>query len=342
MRLRTAIAATLVAGGVAAGGAHAAPPTTEPSVLSETLQTLRDARQAGGPGKDGIPSIDEPEFVSADEAEDMLEDHDRVIGVYRNGEARAYPQRILVWHEIVNDTFGGERIAVTYCPLTGTALGFDRGDTELGVSGKLVNSNLVMYDRATDTEYPQILGAGIAGPLAGEGLREIRIFWTEWARWRERHPATKVLSTETGFFRNYRVDPYGRYADDSLRGYYAEDSRPIFPVLHRDARYPNKREILGFRDRELAVAVDRDHLREARVIRHETPGASYLVIHDPVLDTGWVYRGDSLPEPDPDAITFAADGPRFDGRDAVEAINAFEAMWFAWHAFYPDTEVLDR
>lgn len=342
MSLRCAVLAGVAAGVLAATGSATAapgPPTTAPALLPDPLETYRGARQAGGPGKDGIPSIDEPSFESADAASDYLDDGDIVIGVHRDGEARAYPQRILVWHEIVNDTVGGDDLAVTYCPLTGTALGFERGDTELGVSGKLVNSNLVMYDRATDTEYPQVLAAGIAGPLAGEGLREVRVVWTEWADWRERHPDTRVLTTDTGYMRDYRRDPYGRY--NPVGGYYTEGSPTMFPLLHEDDRYPAKRVVLGFRDDEQAVAVDKDTLREAGVLHHAGPGGDYLVVHDPGLDTGWVFRGADGVEIDPDEVEFTAEGPRFDGRDALTAVNAFEAMWFAWAAFYPGTAVIE-
>lgn len=217
--------------------AVAAPPTTEPMLLAETPATYRRARLDGGPGKDGIPSIDRPRFGSAAAAERFLKDEDRVIGLYRHGQARAYPQQILVWHEIVNDSIGDDQISVTYCPLTGTALGFNRGATEFGVSGKLVNSNLIMYDRATDTEYPQILAAGIDGALTGKGLEEVRLVWTTWGRWKARHPNTKVLTRQTGSIRNYHRDPYGSYREPS--GYYVSGSRTIFPVLNEDQRFPS-------------------------------------------------------------------------------------------------------
>lgn len=338
MSTRTVAALAVIATGSLAP-AHASPPSLTPNVMAEDLATYRQARQSGGPGKDGIPSIDDPQFQSAAEADDYLDSGDRIIGIVRNGEARAYPQRILVWHEIVNDTVGGDSLAITYCPLTGTALGFHRDDAELGVSGKLVNSNLVMYDRATDTEYPQMLGTGIAGPLAGEGLEEVRVIWTEWGKWRERHPDTEVLTTDTGYMRNYDSDPYGAYNPAS--GYYAEDSSPIFPVMHRDGRYPAKYEIFGFRDADGAVAVDPKHLAAAGVIHHDTGESEFLIIHDPELETGWVYTGDNMETPDVDAITFNDDGPDFDGRADLTEVNAYEAMWFAWYAFYPDTELLD-
>lgn len=320
--------------------AQGAPPTTEPLLLPDTLAEYREARMRGGPVKDGIPSIDEPQFQPAGDADGSLDDEDLVIGVYIDGEARAYPQHILVWHEIVNDRVGDEAIAVTYCPLTGTALGFHRDGTELGVSGKLVNSNLVMYDRATDTEYPQILAAGIDGPLAGSGLRELRVLWTDWGSWHRRHPDTKVLTTRTGYMRNYQRDPYGGYNPRS--GYYAERSGRMFPVLHEDDRYPAKRVVLGFRDRKEAVAVDKRRLREAGVLHHAGPDGHYVIIHDPVLGTGWVYRSPGKIEIDTAEVEFTADGPRFPGRGALTEINAFEAMWFAWVAFYPDTTVIDR
>lgn len=341
MRTQFVFLAGALAGVLAAtpAAAEAKPPTSEPGVLTDSMETYRDARQSGGPGKDGIPSIDEPSFQSAEAAAQTLDDGDIVIGVYRNGEARAYPQKILVWHEIVNDEIGGDSLAVTYCPLTGTALGFERGDTELGVSGKLLNSNLVMYDRATDTEYPQILGAGIEGPLAGEGLVETRIFWTEWGNWRERHPDTRVLTSDTGYMRDYQRDPYGQYNPRS--GYYAEESPPMFPVLHEDDRYPAKHMMLGFRDGDQAVAVDKGALSEAGILRHSGPGGEYLIVHDPGLDTGWVFRGAGEIDVAPDDIQFTPEGPEFAGSETLTRVNAFEAMWFAWAGFYPQTEVID-
>ena len=321
---------------LAAAPAWAAPPLTAPNVMSATPATFLDAMQSGGPGKDGIPSIDAPRFQSAAAADDYLEPGDRVIGVHHEGVARAYPQRIVVWHEIVNDTVGGDPVSITYCPLTGTALGFHRGETELGVSGRLINSNLVMYDRATDSLYPQILAAGIKGPNEGRGLQELRVVFTDWASWKQRHPDTQVLTTETGHMRNYQSDPYGAYNPKS--GYYQTGSRRMFPVLNESDRYDDKHEVLGFRDRHGAVAVDLGELADEGVIRVRANGESYVVIHDPGLDTGWVYRGRA--DIDAGDVTFTEAGPRFPGEDELEPVNAFRAMWFAWAAFYPETRVI--
>jgi hypothetical protein len=315
--------------------ALAGPPAERPpSVpLAYSLEAFRDEIRAGGPGKDGIPSIDRPRFQPADQA--GLAPGDRVVGVYHNGVARAYPQRILVWHEIVNDELGGEAVSITYCPLTGTALGFKRGSTELGVSGRLVNSNLIMYDRATDSEWPQILGVAIDGPLEGHGLEEFRVVWTTWERWQARYPDSEVLSEQTGFVRNYQRDPYGSY--NPLSGYYRPDSGRLFPVMHRDDRFAPKTEILGLRTPHGAAAITPEALETDGVVELALGDSHYSVVHDPELATGWVFHNPDRLAIDQQSLSFGPDGVSGTGIDSLEAVNAFEAMWFAWAAFYPDT-----
>jgi hypothetical protein len=316
-------------------------PTGEPMLMSASAQTFWRASRSGGPPKDGIPSIDEPRFVRADEADRWLAATDRVIGAYHQGEARAYPQSIMVWHEIVNDTISGRPLAVTYCPLTGTAIGFERGSTELGVSGRLVNSNLIMYDRHADSYWPQILGAAVRGPETDRGLQEFRVFWTTWERWTARHPDTLVLSQQTGYARNYRRDPYGSYVPEPS-GYYAERSPTIFAVMNDSGRFPPKREVFGFRTATEAVAVDFDALRSAGHLTHQGTDGDYLVLHDPGLDTAWVYRARRGAVPTSiGPVRFLPDGPSGSALEGLEPINGFEAFWFAWYAFYPDTVVLD-
>ncbi|WP_353254173.1 DUF3179 domain-containing protein [Salinisphaera sp. PC39] len=326
-----------------AGPAIAAPPNGPPLVMTSSGDHYWQASLSGGPGKDGIPSIDDPNFVPAAQADEWLAAGSRIIGVYRNGEAKAYPQSILVWHEIVNDTVGGDRLSVTYCPLTGTALGFLRGTTEFGVSGRLVNSNLIMYDRDSESHWPQILASAVEGPRKGRSLHQVRVFWTTWDRWRTRYPDTKVLSKEqTGHLRSYRSDPYGGY--NPRRGYYAEQSPRAFPVMHESERYPPKREIYGFRTGSVAVAVDRAALAKHSVLRHRGKQADFLVLHDPGLGTAWVYRGEPGELPADEALrdlTFTKGGPRNEALSGLVAAPGFEAMWFAWYAFYPDTVVLD-
>ncbi|RTR07097.1 DUF3179 domain-containing protein [Halomonas nitroreducens] len=315
----------------------AAPPTVlEPEVpLAHSLAAFRQAVRPGGPGKDGIPAIDRPRFESVAEADAWLAPGDRVIGLQRDGEARAYPQRILVWHEIVNDVVAGTPLSVTYCPLTGSALGFRRGDGTFGVSGRLVNSNLVMYDRATDSEWPQLLGVAIDGSQAGRGLVAERLVWTTWGAWKARHPGTRVLSRDTGYVRNYRRDPYGGY--NPRRGYYLPDSGRLFPVMAEDARLPPKAMVLAFREAGGAAAVSLPALREAGMVRLTLGERAYVVIHDPGLDTGWVYRHPQGQDIDPAALRFGPGGAGGPGGEALTSVPAFQVMWFAWAAFHPDT-----
>jgi hypothetical protein len=195
------------------------PLAEERSHLGHSLDTLADKSFYGGVETDGIPSIDDPVFAQAGEVD--IEDGDPVFGLVRNGEARAYRQDVLAHHEIVNDVVGGEGVAVTYCPLTGTVQGFERGDVEFGVSGSLVNSNLIMYDRETDSRWPQIGKTASEGPLRGESLREFRLVRTTWGRWRSVHPETTVITEDTGHARVYHADPYGGYNPPS--GYHSSD-----------------------------------------------------------------------------------------------------------------------
>ena len=155
----------------------------------------------GGPPKDGIPAINEPNFVSATEA-DFLQPEDRILGVHRNGIARAYAIRILNWHEIVNDQFGDEKIAITFCPLCGTGMAFKANvggqDRSFGVSGLLYNSDVLLYDRESESLWSQIARVAVSGELIGTELEMVAVSHTSWADWQQRYPDSQVLSTETG------------------------------------------------------------------------------------------------------------------------------------------------
>jgi hypothetical protein len=325
-------------------GASGSLPTADVQLpLPKTPTKLRDLSQSGGPPKDGIPSIDDPQFVGVD-AVDFLEDADVVFGVVRNGVAKAYPQTILAQHEIVNDTLAGTPVAVTYCPLTGTAMGFYRGSTTFGVSGRLINNNLVMYDRATEAWWPQILGTAIPGPWNEDpevrSLREFRVVWTDWASWRERHPDTRVLSTETGYARNYANDPYGSYTPPS--GYY-ESGSPMFPAMEHDDRYDPKNVVMGTRTADGAVAFEKTALRSQGVIEGELAGAPVLGVYDPRYDTGYVYEnpeGRSFSFDERCGHVVDADGTACDPAGlGLSRVYALDAMWFAWSGYYPETTV---
>jgi hypothetical protein len=321
--------------GAAAAGAAPFPTLAKGRLMPRPAEDYTSAMLSGGPPKDGIPAIDRPRFWSPAEADEFLDPGDIVFGLEENGIARAYPQRILVWHEIVNDDLGGLGLAVTYCPLTGTAIAFERARTEFGVSGRLVNSNLIMYDRDTDTWFPQVLAIGIQGPHRDEALVERPLVWTTWGRWRAAHPGTEVLSTDTGFARNYRRDPYGSY--NPRTGYYAPDAATMFPLMHDDPPFPPKTEVIGARTAEAAVAFPLDRLREAGRAELEADGTVFTALYDEALDTGYVFRGRSEAAARPGGA-----GPHdvaWTGGEPLELLDGFQAMWFAWAAFYPGTAV---
>lgn len=318
------------------------PPTADGSrYLAYELDHLREESLSGGVGVDGIPSIDDPNFAAIDESN--LVDDAPVFGVVRDGEAKAYPQHVLVHHEIVNDTLGGDPVAVTYCPLTGTAQGFERGATTFGVSGQLVNSNLVMYDRETESRWPQMLATGIDGSMHGETLREFRVVWTTLGEWRSVRPDSAILTDDTGYARRYENDPYGVYAP--LGGYYATNGT-MFPALSTPEAGHAKSVVIGARSADGAVAFDKETLLAERALEGSLEPADddVVAVADPALSTGYVYRtpGDATVEPDGNGYRVeggeAGSGGGFDADDLpLDRVLAFDAMWFAWAGFYPDT-----
>lgn len=241
---------------------------------------------------------------------------------------------VMVQHEIVNDEVGGLPVAITYCPLTATAQGFRRGTTTLGVSGQLLNSNLVMFDRESRSFFSQIAATGLTGEHRGRTLDEVNLVWTTWERWRSAYPETTVLSERTGHLRNYSRDPYGRY--NPIGGYYAQDGT-IFPLMHSSDLHHAKKMVVGGRTAERSAYFVMEDLARDRV----QSTAHFLGVYDPTLDTGYIYHsGDDAPQ-----VTARPDGTyelegSFYPADALplDAVVGVEAFFFAWNAFYPDSE----
>jgi hypothetical protein len=325
-----------------ASGSGSPPPTVDARLtLPMAPEAIADEAVSGGPSKDGIPSIDTPRFVSAGEVADRIDPGDPVFGLARGGEVKAYPQSILVSHEICNDVVGGTPVSVTYCPLTGTAMGFERGDTTFGVSGRLVNNNLIMYDRGTETWWSQVLATSLPGPWNDpsefRSLSEFRLVWTTWERWTDKHPDTQVLSFDTGFARNYSRDPYGQY--NPRGGYYADDASPLFPALNTDRRLEPKRVVIGSRTPDGAVAFDKRTLRTEKLLTGDLAGSPVVAAYDRELDTGYVFRTAeerSFEYRDGRVVDDAGETHHPDSLP-LERLYAFDAMWFAWSGFYPDT-----
>ena len=306
-----------------------------------------DKIKGGGPPKDGIPSIDDPLFAPVSESQ-FMSDSDTVIGLEINGDARAYPLFILVWHEIVNDTVGDVPVSVTYCPLCYTNQVFERvidgKEVEFGTSGKLYNSNLLMYDRLTESYWSQALGLAVKGELTGTQLNLIPFDVITWKDWKELHPDTVVLTTDTGYLRSYATDPYGNY--------YTEP-RIMFPIEYKDDRIHPKEIIIGIEINNVYKAYRQNDIELKTIINDSVNHNPLLLVslfsensrvfertvNDDILDfqftenkivdlqtySEWNYDG------------IAISGPYL-GTE-LERIPTSPGFWFEWFAFHPDTLV---
>ena len=306
-----------------------------------------DKIKGGGPPKDGIPSVDDPVFASISESQ-FMSDSDTVIGLEINGDARAYPLFILVWHEIVNDTVGEIPVSVTYCPLCYTNQVFERivdgEEVEFGTSGKLYNSNLLMYDRLTESYWSQALGLAVKGELTGTQLNLVPFDVITWGDWKELYPNTLVMTTDTGYLRSYATDPYGNY--------YTEP-RIMFPVEYRDERIHPKEIIIGIEIDNVYKAYRQNDIESENVINDFVNNEPLLLVslfsensrvfertvNDKVLDfqlhenkmidlqtnSEWNYDG------------VAISGPYLGTQ--LERIPTYPGFWFEWFAFHPNTLV---
>jgi hypothetical protein len=323
---------------------------------------------SGGPPRDGIPSIDDPQFVSPSEAETWLAGNEPVIFLDVNGDARAYPLQILTWHEIVNDTVGGVPVIVTFCPLCNSALVFDRrvdGETyEFGTSGLLRYSDLIMYDRTTESLWQQFTGDAIVGDKVGTRLTFLSSSIISFADFKAAHPDGPVLSRETGYSRRYGENPYV--------GYDTVDQNPFLFTAPLDERLLPMTRVVTISLNEVDVAYPLEILAEAGVI-HDTQGGQDLVIFHTggtasALDSQVIADGKDVgatavfdPTLDGQKLTFskqgeqigdaetgstwnilgqAIDGP-LAGKQLTPIVHA-DHFWFSWAAFRPDTIIYQQ
>lgn len=282
---------------------------------ADELEEISRRIASGGPPPDGIPPVEKPGYISIAEASKQWKDDDVVDAFTIDGRARAYPRFITVWHEIVNENVGGKPISITYCPLTGSTLVFsgqlaDGTATTFGTSGMLYNSNLVMYDRATKSMWPQLLGVAVRGDRRGERLTEIDgAVTTTFGRWKAKFPDGVVLSKDTGHVRAYGTWPYGDY--DTASGV-------MFPVRHADDRFHQKKVVVGVRSNGAALAIPKsEFISQRKEAGIEVGGRALVARHDLDLDAVIVVD-----------------------RKTGEPVRAYDVMWFAWFAFNPRTEVL--
>jgi hypothetical protein len=279
----------------------------------DNLQIPAEEMFAGGPGKDGIPALVDPHAVPVRSA-DFLQGEDRVVGVSIEGESRAYPIRLLNWHEVVNDELAGMPIAVIYCPLCDSVSVVDRrvdGNTyTFGVSGLLYNSNVLLYDRTDDALWSQIAMAAVSGPNVGRKLRHLEFDLLTFDRWKRNNPDGTVATFRTGHRRDYGSNPYERYF---------QTDQLMFPVKKEDDRLPGRTRVVGVKIGEMARAYPLAAVREA-------PGQT---LHDTLGDATLVLKAGD----EPGTVSVLEAPPE------AQIVHTF---WFAWAAFHPDTEIVEH
>lgn len=329
---------------------------------------------SGGPPPDGIPPIESPEFERASEV-GYLQPQEAVVTLTINGDARAYPAQVMIWHEIVNDTIGGEPVTVTFCPLCNTAIAYHRrlGDRvfDFGTSGKLYNSALVMYDRQTESLWTHYTGQAIAGELTGTQLELIPMATVAFETFQAEHPDGLVLSRPAGFRRSYGSNPYVNYD--------APDGTPFLFAGEPDDRLPPQTRVLVMRHAGDAVAVVHEMLQSEGVMTVDVGGTEVVAFHlpgtatpiqnsqvalgrdvgatavyDPTVDgqqLTFARKPDAASSVEPGAFvddqtgsTWSLLGRALDGPLAgaqLAPIEHIDTFWFAAAAFDPGIQLLD-
>ena len=321
---------------------------------------------SGGPPKDGIPAIDNPNYVNVSEADEWLVENEPVIAITVGDEARAYPIQILIWHEIVNDTLGSKPLLVTFCPLCNTAIAFERtvnGQVfDFGTTGRLRFSNLIMYDRQTETWWQQATGDAIAGELAGTQLTFYPALIVSWGDFKSQYPDGSVLSRETGHLRTYGRNPYAGYDDINQSPFlFSGDSTPD--------QLPPMARVLTLDLNGEAVAYPYDIVSEELVVNDTVGGEPVLILWaegtSSALDANSIAGGRDVGAAaaysrllDGEELEFIyVDGKIVDKQtgstwnilgQAVEGelegiqltqVISINHFWFSWAAFRPETEV---
>lgn len=262
----------------------------------------------GGPARDGIPALNYPEFLTITEAT-FIHNSDIVIGLNIKNESKAYPIKILNWHEIVNDSLANEPMVITYCPLCGTGMVFDsfvHGKTlTFGVSGLLYNSDVLLYDKQTESLWSQMMSQSISGKQKGQKLEILPSDLTTWGQWKQKHPNTLVLSDQTGFNRNYSRNPYLGYEDTD---------QIYFPVSTSSNKLPVKERVLGVQVNNAFKAYPYSELSKKNgLIEDNFKGVEIKIQFDK------------------ESYTATLISPK--------NISSVSSYWFAWYAFHPYTKI---
>lgn len=261
--------------------------------------------------RDDIPAIDSPRFLEGAERNGAIGMAERVLAIEYNGVAKAYPIQILDQHEVVNDRFDGKPVAITYCPLCGTGMVFaaeiDGNPITMAVSGLVYNNNVLLYDRATDSLWSQVMMTAVTGPMKGKQLTPLLSYHTTWGHWLETQPDSLLLSRDTGYRFDYDANIYEQYKRLPM---------VLFPTVHQDWRISGKSSVLGLVLGDRALALPFEEL-------DQSDGILRVRVGETDVDVLWDKESSS-------AIVTDLNG---------NEIPSTSIYWFAWVAFYPDTEL---
>jgi hypothetical protein len=336
--------------GSCGGGGESPPAAGDP--VSQWLIPVAEVVD-GGPGKDGIPALDSPVFQETSVNTDIA-DHGLVVGILHEGEYHAFPHDILDYHEVANVSLNFNAYVLSYCPLTGSAMAWDIDDSssnrEFGVSGLLYNSNLILYDRQTDSHWSQMLQQAVEGRRAGEIAETVQIIETTWATWKSMYPESSVLSRDTGHVREYDVYPYGGYRTSE---------ELLFPVDNLDNRLHPKLRVIGvysdsasrvyqmtgFGDTTQTI---NDQFDDQPIIVVGNTNQNFAAIYKRRLGDGTILTFSPLDDQLPnvmqddegniwDIFGTAVSGPR--SGEQLGKTQSYTAMWFAWAAFFENAEI---
>ena len=316
-------------------------------LFSYTPEEIENNIFSGGVPQDGIPPIESPVYLEVEEAGKYMDEKD-IVFILESSIPKIIPQKILVWHEIINDRIADKNVAITYCPLTSSVVGYYPPDnTTLGVSGKLVNSNLIIYDRKTESLWPQIMGRAVVGDMKGEKMLHLPLIWTTWEKAMKKYPYGSVLSRNTGAVRNYERDPYGDYS--SPDSYYNRGGA-FFPLMASNSVLLPKTMVRGLVGEKSRAAVPWNIIKEKKVLNVTHGDIKAVLFYDDELDT---VRAFSREFKGKELEFYLVDGKirdrninriwNFRGESGVHSLAPYEGMdafWFAWYAFYPKSKVI--
>jgi len=304
--------------------------------------------------KDQIPPLEDPNYTTVDKAH-FLDDTDKVFVLESVETTYIFPRKIMVWHEIVNETIDGNAVSITYCPLTGSVIGYEGNiagykNNTYGTSGKLLNSNLVLYDRETDSSIPQILGVAVNNALEGNELATRPVYWADWSDAKAAYPDALVLSLETGYHRDYFTDPYGSYDPDSPGSYYT-NGEPMYKVINEnDGTFIDKKIVVGVKYEDHRLALDPDLVSVKGIVEFDIGGEPSVAFYDSGLKAIRVFSSsldsqklkftyDNETITDNRGTQWSANGTS-ENSENLEPLTYFDVMWFAWYAYYPETNVI--